>query len=69
MALRLLEHLHLNPAAWDVIRSVTKQFDVEVIVDAGDGPCGLLVDSVASVVEVVLEGAPVWEAGQRIAAG
>ena len=28
--------LHLNPAAWDVIRSVTKQFDVEVIVDAGD---------------------------------
>ena len=28
--------LHLNPAAWDVIRSITKQFDVEVIVDAGD---------------------------------
>ena len=28
--------LHLNPAAWDVIRSVTKQFDIEVIVDAGD---------------------------------
>lgn len=28
--------LHLNPAAWDVIRSVTDQFDVDVIVDSGD---------------------------------
>jgi hypothetical protein len=28
--------LHLNPAAWDVIRSVTDQFDVDLIVDAGD---------------------------------
>ena len=28
--------LHLNPAAWDVIRSVTEQFDIDVIVDAGD---------------------------------
>lgn len=28
--------LHLNPAAWEVIRSVTQQFDVDVIVDAGD---------------------------------
>lgn len=28
--------LHLNPAAWDVIRSVTEQFDVDVIVDSGD---------------------------------
>ncbi len=28
--------LHLNPASWDVIRSVTKQFKVEAIVDSGD---------------------------------
>ncbi len=28
--------LHLNPAAWDVIRSVTKQFNIDVIVDSGD---------------------------------
>ncbi len=28
--------LHLNPAAWDVMRSVTKQFDIAAIVDAGD---------------------------------
>lgn len=28
--------LHLNPAVWDVIRSITKQFDIDVIVDAGD---------------------------------
>lgn len=28
--------LHINPAAWDVIRSVTDQFDIDVIVDAGD---------------------------------
>jgi predicted MPP superfamily phosphohydrolase len=28
--------LHLNPAAWDVIRSVSDQFDIDVIVDAGD---------------------------------
>lgn len=28
--------LHLNPAAWEVIRSVTDQFDIDVIVDAGD---------------------------------
>jgi predicted MPP superfamily phosphohydrolase len=28
--------LHLNPAAWDVIRSVTEQFDIDLIVDAGD---------------------------------
>ena len=27
--------LHLNPAAWDVIRSVTKQFNIDVIVDSG----------------------------------
>jgi predicted phosphodiesterase len=28
--------LHINPAAWDIIRSVTDQFDVDLIVDAGD---------------------------------
>jgi predicted phosphodiesterase len=28
--------LHDNPAGWDVMRSVTKQFQVDVIVDSGD---------------------------------
>lgn len=28
--------LHLNPAAWDVIRSVTQQFKVDLIIDTGD---------------------------------
>jgi predicted MPP superfamily phosphohydrolase len=28
--------LHINPGSWDVIRSVTKQFDVDFIVDTGD---------------------------------
>jgi predicted phosphodiesterase len=28
--------IHLNPSAWEVIRSITDQFDVDVIVDAGD---------------------------------
>ncbi len=28
--------LHLNPAAWDVIDAVAEQYDVDVIVDAGD---------------------------------
>jgi predicted MPP superfamily phosphohydrolase len=28
--------LHLNPAAWDVIRSITAQFGIGVIVDSGD---------------------------------
>jgi predicted phosphodiesterase len=28
--------LHLNPTAWDVIRSVTDQFHVDLIVDGGD---------------------------------
>ncbi len=28
--------LHLHPGSWDVIRSVTEQFDVDLIVDAGD---------------------------------
>ncbi len=28
--------LHLNPAAWDVIRSISTQFKVQVIVDSGD---------------------------------
>lgn len=34
--LLLVSDLHLNPAVWDVLRSVTDQFDVDVIVDAGD---------------------------------
>ncbi|WP_106402319.1 metallophosphoesterase family protein [Actinocorallia populi] len=28
--------IHLNPIAWDVIRSITTQFKVEVIIDSGD---------------------------------
>ncbi|HLZ37833.1 MAG TPA: metallophosphoesterase [Mycobacteriales bacterium] len=28
--------LHLNPAAWDLIRSVVQQFSVDVVVDSGD---------------------------------
>ncbi len=28
--------LHLNPAAWDVIRSVVRQYGVDVVVDTGD---------------------------------
>jgi predicted MPP superfamily phosphohydrolase len=28
--------LHINPASWDVIRSITQQFDIDLIVDAGD---------------------------------
>jgi Icc-related predicted phosphoesterase len=28
--------IHLNPAAWNVIRSISQQFAVQVIVDAGD---------------------------------
>ncbi|MGH8823727.1 MAG: metallophosphoesterase family protein [Jiangellaceae bacterium] len=28
--------LHLNPSAWDVIRAVAEQYDVDVIVDTGD---------------------------------
>ncbi len=28
--------LHLNPAAWDVLRSVADQFKIDVIVDSGD---------------------------------
>lgn len=28
--------LHLNPAAWGVIQSVTKQFDINAVVDTGD---------------------------------
>lgn len=32
----LVSDLHINPAAWDVIRSVTNQFKVDVVVDTGD---------------------------------
>ncbi len=28
--------MHLNPAAWGVIQSVTKQFDIDAVVDTGD---------------------------------
>lgn len=28
--------LHLNPAAWDVIESVVKQFDINMVIDTGD---------------------------------
>jgi predicted MPP superfamily phosphohydrolase len=37
-AIRLLHvsDLHLNPAAWDVIRAVADQYDVDLIVDTGD---------------------------------
>jgi predicted MPP superfamily phosphohydrolase len=28
--------LHINPGSWDVIRSITKQFDIDLIVDTGD---------------------------------
>jgi predicted phosphodiesterase len=28
--------LHLNPASWDVIRSITDQFKIDLIVDSGD---------------------------------
>lgn len=32
----VVSDLHLNPAAWGVIRAVADQYDVDVIVDAGD---------------------------------
>lgn len=28
--------IHLNPAAWKIIRSLTEQYDIDVIVDTGD---------------------------------
>ena len=28
--------LHINPAAWEIIRSIAKQFDIDVVVDSGD---------------------------------
>ena len=34
--LLFVSDLHLNPAAWDVIRTMTEQFTIDVIVDAGD---------------------------------
>ena len=36
--LRVLDvsDIHLNPAAWDVIRSIKSQFRVDVIIDSGD---------------------------------
>jgi predicted MPP superfamily phosphohydrolase len=32
----LVSDLHLNPAAFDVIRSVTEQFQTDLVIDAGD---------------------------------
>jgi predicted phosphodiesterase len=32
----LVSDIHLNPAAWDVISSVSRQFQVQAIIDAGD---------------------------------
>ena len=62
--------LHLNPAAWDVIRSVAKQFDVDMIVDSGDltdhgsAPENAYVDQIATL------GAPyVWVRGNHDSAG
>lgn len=31
-----ISDLHLNPAAWGVVRSVADQFDIDIIVDTGD---------------------------------
>jgi predicted MPP superfamily phosphohydrolase len=31
-----LSDLHLNPAAWELIRSIVQQFSVDVVVDSGD---------------------------------
>lgn len=31
-----ISDIHLNPAAWNVVRSIVKQFHVQVIVDTGD---------------------------------
>jgi len=28
--------LHLNPVAWDIMRSITEQYNIDVIVDSGD---------------------------------
>lgn len=37
-AIRVLfvSDIHLNPAAWEIIRSITSQFDINIIVDTGD---------------------------------
>jgi predicted phosphodiesterase len=31
-----ISDLHLNPAAWSVVRTVVEQFDIDVVVDTGD---------------------------------
>jgi len=47
--------LHLNPAAWEVIRSVAEQFEVDLIVDTGDitdhgsGPEDRFLDPIATL--------------------
>lgn len=37
-AIRVLfvSDIHLNPTAWEIMRPITKQFDIDFIVDAGD---------------------------------
>lgn len=36
IALLHVSDLHLNPAAWEIIKSVSKQFSVDLVVDSGD---------------------------------
>jgi predicted phosphodiesterase len=58
--------LHLNPAAWDVIRSVTKQFNIDVIVDSGDLTDHGSVPENAYVDEIATMGTPyVWVRGNH----
>ena len=58
--------LHLNPAAWDVIRSVTKQFNIDVIVDSGDLTDHGSAPENAYVDEIATMGAPyVWVRGNH----
>lgn len=62
----LVSDLHLNPAAWEVIRSVSEQFDVEVVVDAGDLTDHGSVAEGAYVDQVATLGVPyVWVRGNH----
>lgn len=36
IALLHVSDLHLNPAAWEIIKSVSRQFSVDLVVDSGD---------------------------------
>jgi predicted phosphodiesterase len=58
--------LHLNPASWDVIRSVTKQFNIDLIVDAGDLTDHGSVAENAYVDQIATLGVPyVWVRGNH----